>query len=133
MGQKESESCDSVTIYPEVVGEGVFELNTPLRLCRGVKRKLRERINACFSSTTVSAGRARCTSTRGTSWSRRFFSTATHSSTSSQSNWHFSRGSGRREGIEVHGGGRISSWGVWKRVEADFREVALHILALGTQ
>ena len=72
-------------------GEGVLVLDTPPGLYRSFKRNLWERIDTCLSSISMMMGRVRCASTRSMSCSRRFFSTATCSSTSSQSNQHFSR------------------------------------------
>ena len=133
MGWKELESCDLVAIYPEVVREGVLELDMPPRWCRGIKRKLGERIDACFSGTTASADRVRHASTRGMSQSRRFFDTATHSSTSSQSNQCLSKGSGRGKGVGIHGRRRLCSQRGQKNVKTDFRELALHVFILGAQ
>ena len=128
MGQKELESRDSVTFYPEVVREGVHESNLPPRPCRGIKRDLWKRVDSRLSSASISAGRARRASTRGTSHSRKFVGTATRSSTSSQSNWRLSRGSGRGKGVEIHGRRGLCSWRGQERVETDFRELVLHVL-----
>ena len=72
-------------------------------------------------------------STRGMSQSRRFFSTATRSSSSRQSNRCLSRGSGRGKGVWIHGRRRLCSRRGWESVKTNFRESVLHVFILGAQ